>query len=49
MKEVIKVTLISLLVIILISFLVLTILGVILYTIDKDRIENGQNPMYCIR
>ena len=48
MKEVIKVTLISLLVIILISFLVLTILGVILYTIDKDRIENGQNPMYCI-
>ena len=40
MKEVIKVTLISILVIILISIIVLSTLGVILYTIDKDRIES---------
>lgn len=48
MKEVIKVTLISILVIILISFIVLSTLGVILYNIDKDRIENGQEPKYCV-
>ena len=48
MKEVIKVTLISILVIILISIIVLSTLGVILYTIDKDRIENGQEPKYCV-
>lgn len=48
MKEVIKVSLISILVIIIIAVVVLSTLGLILYTIDKDRIENGQEPKYCI-
>ena len=48
MKETIKVTLISILVIILISVIVLTTLGIILYSIDKARIENGMAPLYCV-
>ena len=48
MKETIKVILISILVIILISIIVLTTLGIILYSIDKARIDNGMDPLYCI-
>lgn len=48
MKETIKVALISILVIILISVIVLTTLGIILYSIDKARIDNGMEPLYCV-
>ena len=48
MKKIIKVALISILVIILISIIVLTTLGIILYSIDKARIDNGMEPLYCI-
>lgn len=48
MKETIKVALISILFIILISVIVLTTLGIILYSIDKARIDNGMDPLYCV-
>ena len=48
MKKGVKITLIILLNIIIIAIIVLVTLGVIFYNIDKERAQNGEEPLFCV-